>query len=121
MARKLSAACAAGRGVSSHAEDFLLFHRGAQQGFFHRLKHLFQTEEPAVQAASAASDEDCALDIRNLSFAYAGAPVLHDVSLRVRPGQICGLLGPTAAASPRFSAAAWAFFIPRRDRSTSRA
>ena len=113
MERKLSAACAAGRCVASQAEDFLLFHRGAQQGLFHHLRHLFQTEEPAAQVTPTASDKDCALDIRHLSFAYAGAPVLHDVSLRVRPGQICGLLGPNGSGKSTLFRCCMGFLHPQ--------
>jgi ABC-type multidrug transport system fused ATPase/permease subunit len=38
------------------------------------------------------------IELRNVSFAYrGGAPVLHDVSLVVAPGQTVALVGPTGA------------------------
>jgi iron complex transport system ATP-binding protein len=37
------------------------------------------------------------LDIRRISFAYAGEPVLRDVSLSVAPGEMVGLLGPNGS------------------------
>jgi ATP-binding cassette subfamily B multidrug efflux pump len=38
-----------------------------------------------------------AIDIRNLTFAYNGKPVLHDVSLSVAPGQTLAIVGATGS------------------------
>ena len=38
-----------------------------------------------------------AIEIRGLTFAYAGAPVLHDVSLRVAAGETLAVVGPTGS------------------------
>lgn len=35
------------------------------------------------------------LDLQKVNFAFGAAPVLHDVSLRVAPGEIVALLGPS--------------------------
>lgn len=37
------------------------------------------------------------IETRGLGFAYDGAPVLDDVSIRVEPGEIVGLLGPNGS------------------------
>ena len=41
--------------------------------------------------------EKNALDIRNLSFGYGHAEVLHNISFQVRPGTVCGLFGPNGS------------------------
>jgi ATP-binding cassette subfamily B protein len=38
-----------------------------------------------------------AIEIRGLTFAYDGAPVLHDVSLRVAAGETLAVVGPTGS------------------------
>ena len=38
-----------------------------------------------------------AVDVEDLSFAYNGGPVLHDVSFRLAPGEMAALIGPNGA------------------------
>jgi ATP-binding cassette subfamily B multidrug efflux pump len=37
------------------------------------------------------------IDIRGLTFAYGGLPVLHDVSLHINPGDTLAIVGPTGS------------------------
>jgi branched-chain amino acid transport system ATP-binding protein len=39
----------------------------------------------------------CALDVRDLNAGYLGTPVVRDLNLHVRPGEIVALLGPNGA------------------------
>ena len=43
------------------------------------------------------SDPTPALALDGVSFAYAGAPVVREVTLRLRPGAMVALLGPNGA------------------------
>src|SRR5437879_4633201 len=45
----------------------------------------------------AAQDGDAVLGCRSLSVGYGQLPVVHDVELQVRPGEIVALLGPNGA------------------------
>ena len=59
--------------------------------------------EPVVSDAAAATPTPAlppirgALEFRGLTFAYNGAPVLHDVSLKVDAGQTLAIVGPTGS------------------------
>src|SRR5689334_7516369 len=48
---------------------------------------------PGKEAGGVAS----ALALDGVTFAYAGAPVVRDVTLRLRPGEMVALLGPNGA------------------------
>ena len=52
-----------------------------------------------VRAASKGEPEQVAGDIefRNLSFAYNGTPVLHDINLRIPAGSSLAIVGPTGS------------------------
>jgi ATP-binding cassette subfamily B protein len=58
-------------------------------------------EMPAKPGAISVSRETAAgrITLRDVSFAYSGsaAPVLHDISLDVRPGEMIALVGPSGA------------------------
>lgn len=91
--------------------DFLLFHHGAEEGLLHALRHAFtRSEKENVGPFSP----EYALDIRGLSFSYAGSPVLHDISLTVRPGQICGLLGPNGSGKSTLFRCCMGFLHPEK-------
>ncbi len=45
----------------------------------------------------AVADVNGAIEIRHLTFAYDGRPVLDDVSLAVRPGETLAIVGPTGS------------------------
>ncbi|HEX5368716.1 MAG TPA: ABC transporter ATP-binding protein, partial [Dehalococcoidia bacterium] len=54
-------------------------------------------------------DEQGSVELRNVDFAYvAGQPVLHDVSLRIEPGQFAAFVGPTGAGKTTI-----AYLVPR--------
>ncbi|MBL8303845.1 MAG: ABC transporter ATP-binding protein [Ideonella sp.] len=50
--------------------------------------------EPATPADAAAG---WAIDVRGLTKRYGGRPVVDNVNLQVRPGRICGFLGPNGS------------------------
>ena len=45
----------------------------------------------------SSKDESATIDIDRLSFAYNGNRVLHDVSLRLAPGEMVAVIGPNGA------------------------
>ncbi|MEO8217740.1 MAG: ABC transporter ATP-binding protein [Acidobacteriota bacterium] len=56
------------------------------------------------QSPAADPDEPCIparpegrIEVRNLDFSYGTTPVLHDVSLRIEPGQTIGIVGRTGS------------------------
>lgn len=89
----------------------LLFHQGTERGIFHRLHHLFGKSRPE---SPANADDACALDIRGLSFSYGKRTVLHEISLAVRPGQICGLLGPNGSGKSTLFRCCMGFLHPEK-------
>lgn len=55
-------------------------------------------EQPVVEAiAHGAAPSDASAEIDRVSFAYAGDPVLADVSLAVEPGSIVGISGKSGS------------------------
>jgi len=55
------------------------------------------------------------LEIRDLSFSYAGRPVLKHVSVQVAPGQVLGIIGPTGSGKSTLLALLPRLFDPPRD------
>lgn len=53
-----------------------------------------------------------ALDIRALSFCYGGQKVLEDISLSVKAGEICGLLGPNGCGKSTLFRCCMGFLHP---------
>ncbi|RKQ94850.1 branched-chain amino acid transport system ATP-binding protein [Mycolicibacterium mucogenicum 261Sha1.1M5] len=51
----------------------------------------------ATSAATPATRSGAALSIAGLTVGYGGGPVLHDVSIEVRPGEVVALLGANGA------------------------
>ncbi len=51
----------------------------------------------AAPGNSTPADGQWAIDVRGLTKRYDGRAVVDDVSLRVRPGRICGFLGPNGS------------------------
>jgi ABC-2 type transport system ATP-binding protein len=54
------------------------------------------TEAPAPPAPTP-EHEPSLLDVRSLAVELGGTSILHDVNLRLAPGEIYGLLGPNGA------------------------
>ena len=48
-------------------------------------------------ATATATATDWAIDVRGLTKRYGGRAVVDDVALQVRPGRICGFLGPNGS------------------------
>jgi ATP-binding cassette, subfamily B, multidrug efflux pump len=55
------------------------------------------TNPTAPGAVAGASEIRGEIEIRGLTFAYGEAPVLHDVSLHVNPGETLAVVGPTGS------------------------
>ena len=53
------------------------------------------------------------LEIRGISFAYGGQKVLDDISLCVKPGEICGLLGPNGCGKSTLFRCCMGFLHPQ--------
>ena len=99
---------------SGETPSFLTFHQGKEQGLVDRLRHLFTRRLYNVR--SATPSPEYALDIRSLSFSYGRKNVLQDVSLAVRPGQICGLLGPNGSGKSTLFRCCMGFLHPEKGR-----
>ncbi|MEO1065076.1 MAG: ABC transporter ATP-binding protein [Actinomycetota bacterium] len=73
-----------------------------QQGSaaLHKLSGVLETEPTVVETPGAAElpPIDGLVELDHVTFAYSpGEPVLHDVSLTIRPGETVALVGPTGA------------------------
>ena len=55
------------------------------------------TDSPEVQTARVNQELRGDIEFRNLTFAYNGAPVLHDIDLRIPAGTSLAIVGPTGA------------------------
>lgn len=97
--------------ANDEKNDFLFFHKGADEGFLRLLtRHFHRSEQRDVSTLSASY----ALDIRELTFSYVGKTVLHEVSLSVRPGEICGLLGPNGSGKSTLFRCCMGFLHPEK-------
>jgi ATP-binding cassette, subfamily B, bacterial len=69
---------------------------------------------PSVAERPGAVDlpERGALELEHVTFAYGADPVLHDVSLRVEPGERVALVGPTGAGKSTVAKLAARFYDP---------
>jgi ATP-binding cassette subfamily B protein len=77
-----------------------LLQRGAAS--WARMLEVMDTEPVVADPASPGPIRNVSqvtgeIEFRNLTFAYNGRPVLRDVSLRVRPGEILAIVGPTGS------------------------
>jgi ATP-binding cassette, subfamily B, bacterial len=69
---------------------------------------------PSIAERPGAVDlpERGALELEHVTFAYGEEPVLHDVSLRVEPGERVALVGPTGAGKSTVAKLAARFYDP---------
>ncbi|MBV9897046.1 MAG: ABC transporter ATP-binding protein [Chloroflexi bacterium] len=69
-----------------------------------RVAELLETRRSLIDHGRIALSEGAlALEVRNISFAYGQEAVLHDVSIRLEPGEILGLLGRTGSGKTTLS------------------
>ena len=111
MVRDTMTSAAIGAAGTMRIRDFLLFHLGEDHGLLHSLRHAFTKNRESSDRTSSAA---YALDIRTLTFSYSGRTILHDVSLSVRPGQICGLLGPNGSGKSTLFRCCMGFLHPEK-------
>ncbi len=73
-----------------------LFQRG--RASMERLNYILDTPAAVEHGAHAVDmDVEGEIEFRNLSFAYNGVPVLHDISLRIPRGSTLAIVGPTGS------------------------
>ncbi len=62
-------------------------------------------DAPAHEEETASGDPHCALEFNRVTFGYKpNQPVLHEVSLRARPGELVALVGPTGSGKTTITA-----------------
>ncbi len=69
-----------------------------------RVRELFATHPRVVEGGGATfADGALSVDLDRISFAYADEPVLRDVSFRIEPGEVLGMLGRTGSGKTTIS------------------
>ena len=89
----------------------LIFHEGEEKGYLWRLLHRHPFS-PAACHGDQTSHQ--ALDIRGLSFSYGHQKILNDISLCVKSGEICGLLGPNGCGKSTLFRCCMGFLHPEQ-------
>ena len=87
----------------------LIFHE--EKG---RLWHFLHRHSFSSSAAYDAQSADLAIDIRGLSFSYGKQKILDQISLSVKPGEICGLLGPNGCGKSTLFRCCMGFLHPEQ-------
>ena len=101
--------------ISRLINNFNEFQQG--QASLGRLREIEREpiEEPDRPNAQPMPALKGALDLRDVSFAYEpGKPVLQQLNLRVEPGQVVALVGPSGAGKPPSSLSCFASTRPSR-------
>lgn len=80
-----------------------------------RVRELLETQ-PSVRDGSGATLGEGALSVEldRVSFAYADEPVLRDVSLRIEPGEVLGMLGRTGSGKTTISRLLFRLYDPSK-------
>lgn len=91
-------------------EADLMLHEGEEKSTLWRFLHRHAAPSPAPAPAMPGR----ALDIRGLSFSYGQHNVLDDISLSVKPGEICGLLGPNGCGKSTLFRCCMGFLHPQK-------
>ncbi|MDQ2743300.1 MAG: ABC transporter ATP-binding protein/permease, partial [Chloroflexota bacterium] len=69
-----------------------------------RVRELFNARAEVTDGPGLALPEGAmSVELEAVSFAYEALPILHDVSFRVEPGQVLGLLGRTGSGKTTIS------------------
>src|SRR5690242_19073860 len=68
-----------------------------------RIAELLAARSSLVDGSTSLPAGPLSLHLRNISFAYADEPVLHDVSVQLAPGAVLGLLGKTGSGKTTIS------------------
>ena len=98
--------------LSSGGKALPMFHQGKDHGLADKLRHLFRRS--ADTGLNTPPPAENALDIQGLSFSYGRKRILNNVSLAVRPGQICGLLGPNGSGKSTLFRCCMGFLHPEQ-------
>ena len=91
-------------------EADLMLHEGEEKSTLWSFLHRHAAPSPAP----APTMPGRALDIRGLSFSYGQHNVLDDISLSVKPGEICGLLGPNGCGKSTLFRCCMGFLHPQK-------
>lgn len=68
----------------------------------------------AVSPAASSTAMPGALIVEDLALSFGGNQVLHDIALRLEPGQITGLIGPNGAGKTSFFNCLTGLYSPQR-------
>jgi ATP-binding cassette, subfamily B, bacterial len=75
------------------------------------------TDAPGARALPRRSPDPCTIAFEHVSFSYdTGRPVLRDISLEARPGEMIALVGATGAGKTTLVSMVPRFFDPREGR-----
>ncbi len=80
-----------------------------------KLRDLFDTEPSVMEAADAVAlpPIEGGIELRDVTFGYdPDVPVLHDINLRIAPGEVLAVVGPTGAGKSTVAKLITRFYDP---------
>ena len=80
-----------------------------------KLRDLFDTEPSVMEAADAVARPpiEGGIELRDVTFGYdPDVPVLHDINLRIAPGEVLAVVGPTGAGKSTVAKLITRFYDP---------